>query len=201
MNQYVRGLIQTRIAESVRVKTALLNNPEPLAQIEALANGCLNALQRGGKIVLAGNGGSFADAQHLSAEFTARLCYDRAPLPALALGTNSSSMTAIGNDYHYDQIFAREVRALAQPADLFIPITTSGNSPNILAAVEVAREMGVTCFGLTGQGGGDLAKMCNCVRVPSAVTARIQECHILIGHIVCEWVEQSLFPPPSSPAP
>lgn len=164
-----------------------------VAQVERLAQICLRSLQSEGKIIFAGNGGSFADAQHLSAEFTSRFMFDRRPLASVALGTNSSTISAIGNDYGYEQVFARELQALARPQDLFIAISTSGNSPNILASAEVARSLGIATIGLTGQSGGKLAQLCECIRVPAADTARIQECHILIGHIMCCLVERAYF--------
>ena len=138
---------------------------------------------------VAGNGGSFADAQHLAAKFVSRLLFDRAPLPSVALATNSSSMSAIGNDYGYEQVFPRELRAVASPHDVLIPITTSGNSPNILAAVKVAQEISIRTMGFTGESGGKLAAVCPCLRVPSSRTERIQEGHILLGHILCAQVE------------
>jgi D-sedoheptulose 7-phosphate isomerase len=144
-------------------------------------------------VIFAGNGGSFADAQHLSAEFTSRFLFDRAPLPSLALGTNNSAISAIGNDYGYEQVFARELQAIAKPGDVFIPITTSGNSSNVLAAVEIAQTLGISTVGWTGQSGGRLKQLCECICIPSAETARIQECHILIGHILCGLVEAAYF--------
>lgn len=185
--------IRSQIEQSIAVKTALLANNTLLEQIETLANSCVQALKKGGKIILAGNGGSFADAQHLSAEFVSRFMFDRAPLASIALGTNSSSMSAIGNDYGYDQVFAREIRAVGSNKDIFIVISTSGNSKNILAAVEAAKTLGITTIGLTGKNGGALRSMCDCIAVPSDDTARIQECHILIGHILCGLVEKAYF--------
>ncbi|MBF0627449.1 MAG: SIS domain-containing protein [Magnetococcales bacterium] len=186
-------LIRARIEASMAVKAAILHDPELIARIESLAAHCQSSLEQGGRILFAGNGGSFADAQHLAAEFTSRLCFDRAPLAALALGTNGSSISAIGNDYGYEQVFAREVVALGRPGDVFIPITTSGNSPNLLVAVEEARKKQLHVVGFTGQSGGKLFSQCDCIRVPSTVTARIQESHILIGHILCELVERGMF--------
>ncbi|MBK9446930.1 MAG: SIS domain-containing protein [Betaproteobacteria bacterium] len=164
-----------------------------ISQVEILAAGCVRSLQDGGKIIFAGNGGSFADAQHLSAEFVSRFMFDRAPLASMVLGANNSAISAIGNDYGYDQVFARELEGVARSADVFIPISTSGNSPNILAAVLRAKDLGVAVTGFTGSGGGKLAASCNCICVPSADTARIQECHIMLGHIVCGLVEQAIF--------
>jgi D-sedoheptulose 7-phosphate isomerase len=185
--------IQKLIEASISVKQALLQDTHILSQLDRLVQMCHKSLLNGGKVIFAGNGGSFADAQHLSAEFTSRFLLDRAPLPSLALGTNNSAISAIGNDYGYEQVFARELRAIASPDDVFIPITTSGNSPNILAAVDVSTELGIETVGWTGQSGGKLKQMCDCICIPSAETARIQECHILIGHILCGLVEVGYF--------
>lgn len=185
--------IKAQIRASIAVKEAVLADEELLGQVHQLAQACLASLRAGGKIIFAGNGGSFADAQHLSAEFTSRFLLDRAPLASLALATNNSAISAIGNDYGYEQIFARELQAIAKPEDVFIPISTSGNSANILAAVSVAKELGVTTVAWTGAGGGRLGQMCDCICIPSPETARIQECHILIGHIVCGLVEAGYF--------
>lgn len=182
--------IEMQIRASIAVKETMLANEKLLGQVHQLAQACLASLRSGGKIIFAGNGGSFADAQHLSAEFTSRFLFDRAPL---ALATNSSAITAIGNDYGYEQIFARELQAIAKPDDVFIPISTSGNSTNILAAVSVAKELCVTTVAWTGAGGGQIGQMSDCICIPSTETARIQECHILIGHIVCGLVECEYF--------
>jgi D-sedoheptulose 7-phosphate isomerase len=185
--------IREQINASISVKQEVLCDSKLLRQLEQLAHACLQSLRAGGKVIFAGNGGSFADAQHLSAEFTSRFLFDRAPLPSLALGTNNSAISAVGNDYGYEQVFARELQAIAKPGDVFIPITTSGNSPNVLAAVEVAQEVGITTVGWTGQSGGRLKQLCQCICIPSTDTARIQECHILIGHILCGLVEAGYF--------
>lgn len=182
------------IEASIAVKRDILGNPQIIAQIGVLATQCLSSLKKGGKIIFAGNGGSFADAQHLSAEFTSRFIFDRSPLASIALGTNNSALSAIGNDYGYDQVFARELEAIARPEDIFIPITTSGNSRNILMAVGVAKLKNVPVLGLTGLAGGKLIHQCKCICIPSTDTARIQECHIMIGHIVCGIVERCQFP-------
>ncbi len=147
----------------------------------------------GGKIIFAGNGGSFADAQHLSAELTSRFAFDRAPLASVTLATNNSAISAIGNDYGYELVFARELQAIAKVEDVFIPISTSGNSANILAAVLVAKTLGVKTFAMTGKSGGRLKQLCDCICIPSDETARIQESHILIGHLLCGLVEAAYF--------
>ena len=187
-------LIKDQIRSSIAVKQAMLEGAENLALIERLARQCVDALHKGGKVIFAGNGGSFADAQHLSAEFVSRFMYDRAPLASVALGTNSSAMSAIGNDYGYEQVFSREFAAIAKADDVFVPISTSGNSPNVLAAVKVARELGIATVGLAGETGGKMKSLCDCICVPSRETARIQECHIMIGHILCGLVEERCFP-------
>jgi len=185
--------IRAEILASVAVKQLVLADDALLQQVSALAQACVAALKAGGKIIFAGNGGSFADAQHLSAEFTSRFMFDRAPLASIALGTNNSAISAIGNDYGYEQVFARELQGIAQSADVFVPISTSGNSANVLAAVKVANEMRLATVAWTGETGGQLHTLCECVRIPSRETARIQECHILIGHILCGLVENLYF--------
>tara|TARA_B110001450_G_scaffold161850_1_gene150841 strand:+ start:900 stop:1487 length:588 start_codon:yes stop_codon:yes gene_type:complete len=185
--------IKVAIQASIDTKAALLNDDALLQQVSSLAEQCTSALRAGGKIIFCGNGGSFADAQHLSAEFTSRFLFDRPGLPSLALGTNSSAMTAIGNDYGYENVFAREIQAIATPADMLIAITTSGNSGNILKALQMAKEKSVPTVVLTGAGMGQLPKDVQALHIPSLDTARIQECHILIGHIICGLVEADIF--------
>ena len=185
--------IKAQVEASIAVKQALLADGALLQQIEKLAQTCLTSLKVGGKIIFAGNGGSFADAQHLSAEFTSRFMFDRAPLASLALGTNNSAISAIGNDYGYEQVFARELQGIARHEDIFIPISTSGNSTNLLAAVKAANASGVKTVALTGGTGGQLKQLCECICMPSGETARIQECHILVGHIICGLVETAYF--------
>jgi D-sedoheptulose 7-phosphate isomerase len=185
--------IKTEIKESIDTKNALLGNEGLIEQIDNLAQRSILALRAGGKIIFCGNGGSFADAQHLSAEFTSRFLFDRPGLPSLALGTNSSALTAIGNDYGYDSVFAREIEAIATPSDLLIAITTSGNSMNIIKALEAADTANVPAVVLTGAGTGRIPYAATTINVPSTDTARIQECHILIGHILCGAVERAMF--------
>lgn len=185
--------IRVQIQASIAVKQAVLVDENLIAQIESLVRNCVRCLQSGGKIIFAGNGGSFADAQHLSAEFISRFMFDRAPLASLVLGANNSAISAIGNDYGYEQVFARELKGVAKVGDVFIPISTSGNSPNILVAVDEAKRLGLVTMALTGGDGGKLAVLCDCLSVPSRETARIQECHIMVGHIVCGLVEEAIF--------
>jgi len=185
--------VKLEIQASIDAKTALLADNALMQQVFELADQCTVALRAGGKIIFCGNGGSFADAQHLSAEFTSRFLFDRPGLPSLALGTNSSAMTAIGNDYGYENVFAREIQAIATPVDVIIAITTSGNSVNILKALEAAKVANVPAIVLTGAGRGRLDDATKTLNVPSTDTARIQECHILIGHIICGIVEKNIF--------
>lgn len=185
--------IRAQIEASICIKQTVLVDLKLIAQIETLAASCVKCLKSGGKIIFAGNGGSFADAQHLSAEFISRFMFDRAPLASLVLGANNSAISAIGNDYGYDQVFARELKGVAKAGDVFIPISTSGNSPNVLAAVAEAKQQGLVTIALTGAEGGKLAAMCDCLCVPSRETARIQECHIMVGHIICGLVETAIF--------
>lgn len=186
-------IVKSVINASIKVKSQLINDDQFMGQVYNLALRCTDSLGAGGKIMFCGNGGSFADAQHLSAEFTSRFLFDRPGLPSLALGTNSSAMTAIGNDYGYENVFAREIQAIATPADVIIAITTSGNSGNILKALDAAKVANVPAIVLTGAGRGMLDDATETLNVPSTDTARIQECHILIGHIICGIVEENIF--------
>jgi len=152
-----------------------------------------DSMAHGGVLLVCGNGGSAADAQHIAAELTGRFFRDRKPLPALALHGNTSSLTAIGNDYGYDEVFAREVAAHGRAGDVLLAISTSGNSRNVVRAIESAREKRMTVVGLTGADGGTMRDLCDvCLRIPSTSTPRIQECHILLGHTICELLEQIL---------
>ena len=156
---------------------------------------CVEALHASGKLLFAGNGGSAADAQHWAGELVSRFYYDRPGLPAIALTTDTSILTAIGNDYGYDYTFARQVEALGREGDVFVAISTSGNSANIIRAAEAARERGVKVIGFTGQGGGKLAPLSDiCFRIPSNETPRVQEGHEFIGHLLCALIEQAMFP-------
>ena len=186
-------ILKKEIIESIEVKQILLDSYENLKLIEELVVECIKSLKNGGKIIFCGNGGSFADSQHLTAEFISKLRFDRNPLPAIALGTNSSNLTAIGNDYGFEYIFERELIALYGKQDVFIPISTSGNSKNIIIAIKKANELGIKTFGLTGIDGGKMEDLCFTIKVPSAKTEKIQECHIMIGHIVCHLIESNLF--------
>lgn len=191
----LNGFVRERLRASIRVKTRLLD-PASVASVAAVATAVVGSYRKGGKVVLFGNGGSAADAQHIAAELVGRYYQDRPALPALALHTNTSSLTAIGNDYSFAEVFARPVEALVEAKDVAIGISTSGNSQNVLEGLKAAKRKGAVTIALTGASGGRLREVVDtCVRVPVEDTPRIQEAHILIGHIVCEWVEQELFAP------
>jgi D-sedoheptulose 7-phosphate isomerase len=185
----VRALLE----ESIAVQQHLLAQDNVLGQVESLAIRCNESLQRGGKVIFAGNGGSFAAAQHMAASFVSRFSFDRAPLAAIVLGANSSVITAVGNDYGYEQVFERELLAVAKQEDIFIPFSTSGDSTNIVMAVTRARELGLDTVAFTGQIGGQIKALCECVHIPSSVTARVQEGHLFLGHILCELIEEMYF--------
>ena len=187
------NIFKKEITESIEVKQLLLDGLDNLMVLEKLVIDCIESLKNGGKIIFCGNGGSFADSQHLTAEFISKLRFDRSPLPAIALGTNSSNLTAIGNDYGFEYIFERELIALYGKNDVFIPISTSGNSQNVIRAIKKAKELNIKTFGLTGIDGGKMEDLCFTIKVPSAKTEKIQECHIMIGHIVCHLIESNLF--------
>ena len=189
----MNDFVQASLGEALELHAVMAKQTELHEQLELLASWCTGALREGGKILFAGNGGSFADSQHLAAEFVSRLRFDRAPLASIALGTNSSVMSAVGNDYGYEHVFARELAALAGPNDVFIPISTSGNSRNILLAADVAAERSMRMMAFTGATGGQLAAKGPCLRIPSSRTERIQEGHILLGHILCGIVEEAIF--------
>ncbi|MBI3802382.1 MAG: D-sedoheptulose 7-phosphate isomerase [Nitrospirae bacterium] len=162
-------------------------------EIAQAADWIVQSYRNGGKLILFGNGGSAGDAQHIAAELVGRFERERRALPAIALTTNSSTLTAIGNDYDYSKIFSRQVEAWAGPADVVIGISTSGNSSNVLEGIATAKAKGAKTIGLTGEKGGKLGSQVDlCLKVPSSSTARIQESHILIGHLLCLLVEQSL---------
>ncbi|MDQ2643490.1 MAG: D-sedoheptulose 7-phosphate isomerase [Myxococcota bacterium] len=182
------------VRESIAVKQALLADEKLLATVATVARVASNAYAEKKKLLFCGNGGSASDAQHISAELSGRFYFDRPPLNAEALHCNTSYLTAVANDYSYDEIFARSVRGQGNPGDLLIGLTTSGNSPNVVKAVEAANELGMITVGMTGEGGGKLRTLCtHLINVPSKDTARIQESHILIGHILCELIEETVF--------
>jgi D-sedoheptulose 7-phosphate isomerase len=174
---------------------AAIDDPAFVAVIRDIVEVTANAIGNGRKLLLAGNGGSAADAQHLAGEMLSRLNYDRAPAAALALTTDSSVLTAIGNDYGYDRLFERQILGLGSPGDVFIAISTSGRSPNILRAIDAARKQRIVTVGFTGRTGGEMPSRCDmCLRAPSDSTPLIQQIHITAGHIICGLVEERLFP-------
>ena len=183
--------IRRRIEESIRVKSSLLGQAE---LIKKMAEVWSDALRQGNKVIFFGNGGSAADAQHLECELSGRFYLDRRPLAALSLTVNTSSLTAIGNDFGYEQIFARQLEGIARSGDVAVGISTSGNSPNVLLALEKARALGLATVGFTGRGGGKVRGLCDhWLGIDSEETPRVQEGHILAGHIICELVERELF--------
>jgi D-sedoheptulose 7-phosphate isomerase len=181
--------------ESIRVKEAFVN--ENLSKLVNIVEAVTAALKAGSKILIFGNGGSAADAQHLAAEFINRFVIERPPLPAIALTTDTSVITSIGNDYDFSEIFSKQIRAIGQPGDVAWGISTSGNSPNVLRALEVAKKMGLVTIAFTGKDGGPIAKIADLsINVSSSVTARIQEVHITAGHVICDLVDIKLFQKP-----
>lgn len=190
----MREIIERKISESIEVKRKILEDKELVGKIHKVVEEIVNAFRNDRKVLLCGNGGSAADAQHIAAELSGRFYHDRSPLFAEALHTNTSYLTAVANDYSYDEVFARLVKAKGRKGDILIGISTSGNSPNVIKAIEVANEIGMITVGLTGQTGGKMKGICKyLINVPSTDTPRIQEAHITIGHIICELVEKELF--------
>jgi D-sedoheptulose 7-phosphate isomerase len=186
--------VSRSIQASIAVKEVLLKDAELISTISKVSALLIDAMRSKNKLILFGNGGSAADAQHIAAEFVGRFAFNRAALPALALNVNTSSVTAIGNDYGFDQVFSRQIEALGRPGDVAIGISTSGNSVNVIQGLSVARQMGLHTVGLNGGNGGKLKGVVDhSICIPSSETPRIQECHILIGHIISELVERAIF--------
>lgn len=193
-NIIVERFIKNQIEKSIIIKKAILDNEELVCMINKVSLIAVEAYKKGNKVLVAGNGGSAADAQHIVGELVNKFNYDRPGLPALALSTDTSVLTAISNDYGFDNIFARQIQANGVPGDLFLGISTSGNSSNITTALEECKRKGIITAGLTGGSGGKMAAMCDyCIKVPSDETPRIQESHIMIGHIICSIVEEAMF--------
>jgi D-sedoheptulose 7-phosphate isomerase len=188
------NIIKKQIEESCLVKTKLANDTSILRNIEDASLVIIEAYKSGNKTLLAGNGGSAADAQHIAGEFVSRFYFDRPGIPSIALTTDTSILTAIGNDYGYSRLFERQIQALGNKGDVFIGISTSGNSENIINALMICKEKGITTIGFTGEGICKMDGLCDiCIKAPSRETPRIQETHILIGHIICCIIEDSLF--------
>ena len=187
--------IQNIISESISVKSTILQNEALLNTIDSIVKVITNSFRSGFKVQFCGNGGSAADAQHLAAEFSGRFYYDREPLYSEALHVNTSYLTAVANDYSYNEVYARLIKAKGAKGDVLVGISTSGNSENIIRALNTANDLGMITVGFTGNNGGKMKDVCKyLINVPSNDTPRIQEVHILIGHIICELVEAKLFP-------
>lgn len=191
----MQDFIESQILEARRIMGLMADDPQLQNSVKAAAEACIACLRAGGKILLAGNGGSAADAQHMAGEYVSRFMYDRPGLAAIALTTDTSILTAIGNDYGYEKLFVRQIQALGRPGDVFIGYSTSGTSPNILRGFEAAATAGVTCIGFTGNRGGPMREACDILlEVPSGETPKIQEGHFVLGHIICALVERAMFP-------
>ena len=187
--------IRETINSSIKVKEKILNDNTLLTDIGKVVEICIATYRNDGKVLLCGNGGSAADAQHIAAELSGRFYYDRPPLAAEALHVNTSFLTAVANDYDYNMVFSRMTEAMGREGDVLIGISTSGNSENVVKALETAGNKGMHTIALTGKSGGKLEQVSDiCIKVPSGDTPRIQEAHILIGHILCEEIEKTLFP-------
>lgn len=189
--------IKSKLQASIELKTSLLSNQAILSAVEHTVNDIVTCYQKGGKVLWCGNGGSAADSQHLAAELSGRFYYDRPPLFSEALHVNTSYTTAVANDYSYDVIYSRLVKAMGRPGDVLIGLSTSGNSGNVVKALEEANALGMVTVGMTGETGGKMKELCKyLINIPSKDTPRIQECHMLLGHTICELVEMKLFPKP-----
>lgn len=186
--------VSDSIKASIAAKQLLLSNKELVQTVAEVSKVLVKTFTQGNKVMLFGNGGSAADSQHIAAEFVGRFAFDRPALPALALSVNTSCVTAIGNDYGFDLVFSRQIEALGRAGDMAIGISTSGNSPNVLKGLETAKKMGIHTVALAGCTGGKMKGAADfCICAPSNETPRIQECHILIGHIISELTEHTIF--------
>lgn len=186
--------IEEMIGQSIAAKQAVLADKALLQMVEDIARHCVAVFQADGKVLFCGNGGSAADAQHLATELSGRFYFDRPPLFSEALNANTAFITAVGNDYGFDHIFARMAKAAGRRGDVLFAMSTSGNSANVLNAIKAAREIGMKTIGMTGAKGGKMLGQCDwLIRIPSSDTPRIQECHMMIGHLICELVEEGMF--------
>lgn len=191
----MRQMIRSQMKETARVLESMLEDERLAAAVQAVVETCVKALRDGNKMLFMGNGGSAADAQHLAGEMVSRFAYDRPGLPAFALTTDSSVLTAIGNDYGYEHLFSRQVEAVGRTGDVLFGISTSGRSPNVIAGLEAGHRMGLITVGMTGNKGARITEIVDhCVEIPSDSTPNIQEGHIVIGHIICGLIEQQVFP-------
>ena len=194
----MKQFITNEMDKTILVCQAIRSDAILISQIETVSKKIEASIRAGGKVLIAGNGGSAADAQHFAGEFVSRFHFDRPGLPAIALTTDTSILTAIGNDYGYEKLFSRQVQALGKTGDVFVAISTSGNSKNVLAAIAEAKHQGMYVIGLTGAGGGAMKLECDeCLLMPSNETPKIQEGHILVEHIICGLVESAMFTPPA----
>lgn len=195
MIKKVENMFETEIGTSIDLLMEMRHDTNLHRLMSAALNHAIIALRAGNKILFAGNGGSAADAQHWAGELVSRFYYDRPGLPAIALTTDSSILTAIGNDYGYDHVFTRQIEAIGHSGDIFVAISTSGNSRNIISAIESARSKGMTTIGFTGKSGGAMINLCDiCFCIPSSETPRIQEGHEVLGHMLCALIESEMFP-------
>jgi D-sedoheptulose 7-phosphate isomerase len=186
--------INEQFSQTHSIIAKMMSDVGLIENVESAAKACINCLKGGGKIMLAGNGGSAADAQHIAGELVSRFAFDRPGLSAFALTTDTSILTAIGNDYGYERLFARQIQSHGQKGDIFIAYSTSGKSPNILLALQEARERGLSCIGLTGNRGGAMIDLCHHIlEVPSGDTPKIQEGHLVLGHTLCGLIENAIF--------
>jgi len=194
MENIVQNFIANQVETSYKIKQAIYANKELMSLIQEVSQVVTEAYKRGNKTLIAGNGGSAADAQHIAGEFVSKFYFDRPGLASIALTTDTSILTAIGNDYGYEKLFSRQIQANGEKGDIFIGISTSGNSKNILKALEECKEKGIITIGFTGENGGAMKELCDyCICVPSNETPRVQESHILLGHIICAVVEEEIF--------
>jgi len=191
----MNNTITNSINESIATKQLFVSDKKNIELTKNVANHCINTFKNNGKVLLCGNGGSAADAQHIAAELSGRFNYDREPLYAEALHVNTSYITAVANDYGYDHVFSRMIKAAGKKGDVFIGISTSGNSQNVINAIIEAKKQGMITVGFTGDSGGKIDELVDvCIKAPSKNTARIQEVHLLVGHVICEEIESTLFP-------
>ena len=190
----MKKFVETQIKKSYEVKKSILENEKLINEVLEIGNLLIETYKKGNKLLIAGNGGSAADAQHIAGELVSKFYFDRPALPAIALTTDTSIITAIGNDYGYEYLFSRQIEANGIKGDVFLGISTSGNSKNIIEGIKTAKEKGLITIGLTGESGGKMKELCDyCICVPSIETPRIQESHILIGHILCSIIEEAIF--------
>ena len=190
----MKQFIINQIVKSKDVKEKILSNEKLISIIIEVGEKLVEVYKNGNKLLIAGNGGSAADAQHIAGELVSKFYFDRPALPAIALTTDTSIITAIGNDYGYEKLFSRQIEANGVKGDVFLGISTSGNSKNIIEGLKTAKEKGLITIGLTGENGGNMKELCDyCICVPSNETPRIQEAHILIGHILCSIIEEAIF--------